>query len=147
MKEILFRGKTLDTNEWVYGYFVNCVDDVYPHVKVPEIIEATARRICRGEYYCSETYEVDPKTVCQFIGDVDKNGKKMFEGDILEYYGGIGECSIKGFVVIRELVLMHEGVTLGFARTSDYEVIGNIFDNPELVDKYTKLGIRDIFNL
>lgn len=42
---------------------------------------------------------------------------------------------------------MHEGVTLGFARTSDYVVIGNIFDNPEMIDKYTKLRIRDIFNI
>lgn len=147
MKEILFRGKTLDTKEWVYGYFVNCSEVNKPYSNAPEIIESTARFVFKGSYEMPKVHRVDINTVGQFIGAIDKYGKKIFEGDILEYYGGIGECSIKSFVVLGERFLIHNGAVYSLARGFDYIVVGNIFDNPELVDEKTKRWINENFLL
>ena len=116
-REILFRGKRLDNGEWVYGV-ANIVD--------PNETE----NIFTSNFFM----KVDPETVGQYTGLEDKNGVKIFEGDIL---GGI----VGGGVVVwidREarygislLGEVHE-VYLQELEQADLEVIGNIHDNPEL---------------
>ena len=126
MREILFRGKC-QTGEWVEGGFLD-------RKGKPEIIDFD-----RGEEgdFTFNT-QVDSKTVGQFTGLTDKNGKKIFEGDIVKsithFYGNQKErITVISFEEI-ENDSFGEPYTIGYAILgSEYEVIGNIHDNPELL--------------
>jgi uncharacterized phage protein (TIGR01671 family) len=133
MREILFRGKRTDNGEWIYGNFVSGIffrgekkEDV-PYIMTGDYIDYD----CFGDFAdeCGY-YEVDPATVGQYIGETDKNGVKIFEGDrvLTDEAGWIGHVTFGGgeFYVTDE----HGG----YARCcnwSDYEVLGNIHDAPE----------------
>lgn len=133
-REILFRGKhihAMDSNEhlngtWVHGYLS---DKNYIYDKSLE-----------GEFL------VDEDTICQYTGLTDKNGKKIFEGDIVRYGEVCGEVKFglyesnwqickynQGFFVTfpKEYLLRNE---LGYWRNK-IVVAGNVFDNPELLEE------------
>ena len=140
MREILFRGKGTSgysTNKWVYGYY--CKDFWSPqtgHGILPIDKE-------RGGYV-----EVVPETVGQFTGLTDKNGKKIFEGDIVHILGNQQVEDWKnvnynaliafldgGFCAIDGTIEEHGFRRYALARMDfDLEVIGNIHDNPELME-------------
>ena len=137
MREILFRGKRTDNGEWVYGYYTKA--RYYLNEKEMHVIFAPdGEAFPRCEF--SEYEEVDPETVCQFTGLYDKNGRKIFEGDIVNFYNDDGEFSPyevrwqdSGFSV-----LMNGNPDL-FDELDDFfsrrcEIIGNIYDNPELLE-------------
>lgn len=144
MREILFRGKTIQGNRrdpytgefidigtWVEGFFVNCASmyDDPEKDRVPEIIEYNADRQYQGEYSSLDAYEVDPETVSQYTGLTDKNGRKIFEGDIIESL--LTRVGISGVrIVIRDI--RRFGRIASYV--SDYEVVGNVWDNPELLE-------------
>lgn len=131
MREILFRGKRQDNGEWVDGhlckdgfgkmYIIHYVPSKYNNV-LPE------RKVIR----------VDPETVGQFIGMTDKNGKKIWENDIIQMYYKGGETNIGTIRYTNECVRFqyYEGNLVGYGIdiTCDMEVIGNIFDDPELLE-------------
>lgn len=128
-REILFRAKhihAIDNNEhlngtWVHGYLS---DKNYIYDKSLE-----------GEFL------VDEDTICQYTGLTDKNGKKIFEGDILRHadetilktawndrkYGFAAQCA-KGSVLLKDCKW-----GLWEFESDEVEVIGNVFDNPELL--------------
>ena len=125
MREILFRGKRLDNGKWVFGDLMT----KYPHHEGPTIVES-------GCIY----HEVEPETVGQYTGLVDKNGEKIFEGDVVKghYYINRNKKRIVGFVrFVRdgwhiEGVKQYEYVTTRL--TPAFERIGITHDNPELLE-------------
>ena len=124
MNEILFRGKRLDNGEWVEGYFVNLWLMHYQKHQ-PIITDNNA-----------VSYDVDPSTVGQYTGLCDKNGKKIFEGDIMAFtaygfdYVGTVEFAYGSFSVMCE----HASPFLDQAVSKHGAyIIGNMHDNPELL--------------
>ena len=127
MREILFRGKRKDNGEWVYGnYGFN------------DTFTAENHYIFQNKAW---EYFVDPATVGQFTGLTDKNGKRVFEGDILAMKG-MEKLIIEGVVRYGTFnCTCCHGVYGWFVdggdiREAEYmrEVIGNIHDNPELLE-------------
>ena len=123
-REILFRGKRIDNGEWVEGYFVNLWLMHYQKHQ-PIITDNNA-----------VSYDVDPSTVGQYTGLTDKNGKKIFEGDIMAFtaygfdYVGTVEFADGSFSVMCE----HASPFLDQAVSKHGAyIIGNMHDNPELL--------------
>ena len=136
MREILFRGKRYN-GEWVKGYYFKakqrvdrttlCTYISVPHPKLKMIP--------------SDDYMVDPDTVSEFTGLRDKNGKRIFEGDIVEFdvssgktkdtviwdygeYNGVTGFRLKKYALF----------SITETNSRYFEVIGNKWDNPELLE-------------
>jgi len=124
MREILFRGKRTDNGEWVEGWYVYGPKNTGSHF----IVSYNA-------YGTILWYEVDPATVGQYVGRGDKNDKRIFEGDIVEYQGRrYAIAHYDGWA----MYMLHgkTGGTNGmYTPLFDCIVIGNIHDNPELLEK------------
>ena len=128
MREILFRGKTKETGEWRYGF-------VAKHKYDFETEEVFVIENEKG-YWA----EVIPETVGQFTGLIDKNGNKIFEGDIIEFKN-IDRQYVKGIVyylgscfLIESIVADEDDYNLGgvFSTAEGLiKVIGNIHENPD----------------
>ena len=123
MREILFRGKEIDNGKWVEGYLVKQYG-------------ATEIYLPNGtDNKGFDRYHVNPETVGQYIGATDKNGKKIFEGDIIREYGG--EFAQGYYEIDRRLIVEIPNtlvnIVLGCDCGCNYEIIGNIHDNPEMI--------------
>lgn len=136
MREILFRGKGTIDSEWKYGYYAGevCKTPFSPTTKQDNIIQLGSNLWC----------EVVPDTVGQFTGLTDKNGTKIFEGDIVEYEAGgklrIGRVFFSDFRASFSVTAGKNGSSRINNDLFNYiqngnsvTVIGNIYDNPELI--------------
>lgn len=128
-RELKFRAKDKDTNEWLAG---NLVQDDYGNCCLVGFID-----------HHETWYDVVPETVGQFTGLYDKNGKEIYEGDIVTFTKEIINGVIfqeKGFVKYRPDYAMFvlqtdtEDEILSYC-TRHIEVIGNIYDNANLLEE------------
>ena len=124
MRDILFRGKRLGDGEWIEGQLF--IDD-----------KKEKHEILIGFVNYRISWEVDPGTVGQYTGLTDKDGKKIFEGDIVNCYTFTGMNDYRrGVVHWNEMFCGwygKESCSLLCGLGEIYEVIGNIHDNPELL--------------
>ena len=126
MREIFFRGKRVDNGKWVEG---NYSIDVSGRVDILPIDNLVF-------------FEVIPETVGQFTGLTDKNGKKIFEGDILESdserFVVEWDDEFLGFY-LTDVNPRYQGYAMFADVADDGYIIGNIHDNPELLNKGEQL--------
>lgn len=129
MREILFRGKRTDNGEWVEGYcykakYCRTDDELRDYITIPHLNEYNVP---------SSNYVVDSSTVGQYAGLKDKNGTKIFEGDIILLRGDEEPYQ----VVFDESCFHVYDISVCYVMNNFYdyeiEVIGNIYDNPELL--------------
>ena len=156
MREYRFRGKEIDTGKWVYGglfkepappqCFEKALEDkywiVYPNPRyMPD---------WNLPYEMVRT-DVNPKTIGQYTGIKDENGKEIYSGDIIEFsydmfVGNFDTFVAKGKVVFKEgafyvevfeneRTTKDEAYLLYSINLDTIEVIGNIYDNPELLEE------------
>lgn len=116
--QVLFRGKDVNSNEWRIGYFYTAVQGCVAII---------------GDGI--DGYQVKPETVGQYTGLTDKNGRRIFEGDII--HGKLGNFAVRWSEYIGAFVA---GIStkimpcLNRGTMKCYEVVGNIHDNPELLE-------------
>jgi len=122
MRENKFRGKRKIDGKWVYGYLIGT------DVIVGEIVEFS------DEYFNTEFwYKVDPKTVGQSTGLKDKNGKEIYEGDILESNHKLFRFEVIWSEDWAMFTVKGDSVEALIRWDTYCEVIGNIYENPELL--------------
>ena len=136
MREILFRGKWTDNGEWIYGDLMQNVDCI----KIREQ-EKDVKHIAKS-------FEIDLETVGQYTDLTDKNGKRIFEGDIVaqnwydydeprdDSFGKVVFCQYDCSFSVMDV---NKDGFMPLGRCGSYhwevEVIGNVHDNPDLLEK------------
>ena len=126
MHEILFRGKRVDNGEWIKGYYASIGKYHYILTGRLELVP----------YLGFEHFLVNSEAIGRFTGLTDCNGVKIFEGDIIKYFDDwIGKIEYDSDSALFTVSFV-DGDYDNFWRIScgDCEVIGNIYDNPELLE-------------
>ncbi len=160
MREILFRGKRTDNGEWVNGYYVyDCAHNAHFIFK-NQLVCPNCINDRRIDYSLCD-YEIDPETLCRFTGLKDKNGNRIWENDVVscEHAKYPEDNPSEVYPLLPDPIRYKRSYVVEFINTgSSYgyrlrnrsihfmitgnviynykvKVIGNIFDNPELLEK------------
>lgn len=131
MREILFKAKRIDNGEWVERCYAALDDKSFICTDVVEHYRVHALR----------WFEIDPETLCQFTGLHDQNGNKIWENDIVEAWSqgsraiGTVKQRVDGLWIMSPAWQNHEFWELKPNSNGEttVEVLGNAFDNPELL--------------
>ena len=148
-REILFRGKRLHDNKWIYGNFVSDCEG-NSHIIEPRFFYEDGHHLQYEDNTDTPVFII-PETVGQYTGLTDKNGVRIFEGDIL--VGFLDEEYPEHETVV--VVEWHENMWVtrqgkchpDLLEQSDldcFEVVGNIHDNPELLETAAKPAAKNI---
>ena len=138
MREILFRAKRIDNGEWVEGYYAMMgKGNLIRHYIVQNCALTGLFEDPEDNMYFNDV-EIDPETPCQYTGLKDKNGNRIWENDIvriensmdegignIEFYGGMWYVDGEPSTSLHDIVEYDD--------VAEVEVIGNIFDNSELL--------------
>ena len=148
MCEILFRGKRTDNGEWVKGYYCNLGGN-HPRILKENIFIGKIGMVLEFK-----NIDVLPETVGQYTGLTDKNGTKIFEGDIVSYFK---KDILNSEVIYKDGCFMFRFISEFTQRMRQSkqepifdnvsmcgEVIGNIHDNPELLETAAKPVTKNI---
>lgn len=136
-REILFKAKRKDNGEWVEGYYVKF--KLEPNTNLSDVIFIPFKTDRNGEW---GWIKVDPDTLCQYTGLTDKNGQKIWENDILKAH--LDEIYPED-ITYTKIIWSECRFCTKENHSSDvetlkkwdgeyFEVCGNIFDNPELLE-------------
>ena len=132
MREILFRGKRMPDGKWVEG------NAMIPN---PRFGGETCI-ISHDAPFNSFCYEVDPESVGQYTGLTDKNGKKIFEGDIIEFNNDFNKTKWRvvfgmnyGYGINSPCFILKDFRNATSPFNEKMVIIGNIYDNPELMEE------------
>lgn len=126
MRDILFRGKQIEDGKWAEG-FLSKDRDMSEHPAIPKIaIEWEVGGLLMRSF-------IDTATVGQYIGITDKNGKKIFEGDIVKWNDKLYEVAY--ITKYARFAGRRPRTVFSIFDLARSEVIGNIHDNPELIDE------------
>ena len=126
MREIKFRGMDIVNNKWLYG-----------NLEIPLINQSKSKHFIVGHFYGQyQKLEVNPKTIGQYTGLKDKDGKGIYEGDIVECFNdGNSYVSFKGgaYGLIFDYSFIPFSDVYG-----EMKVIGNIYEHPHLLKEGEK---------
>ena len=121
MRNIIFRGKRLDNGEWETGSLIISMVCGIKHYHIQR--EGTA-----GYLYC---FAVDPDTVGQYTGLKDRYGDRIWEGDLVEHGDEVSAVFFDTENSCFDFKTSNDPFAAQFS--CDYEILGNIHDNPELI--------------
>ena len=146
MREILFKAKRVDNGEWVDGYlFDNGFDGEEKKYFIGGLIIEKYNGTACDEWDITgiDFYEIDPETICQFTGMTDKNGVRIWKNDIVEAWSqgsraiGTVKQRVDGLWIMSPAWQNHEFWELKPNSNGEttVEVLGDAFDNPELLQE------------
>lgn len=131
MREILFKAKRIDNGEWVEGSLLQTTA-----VSLKSFI-VTSSCYTFDKWDWTECVQVDTDTICQYTGLKDKNGRKIWEGDVVRCMDTIGKVGWNethlAYTILADMKGNMQYFYLDESLSNCTEVIGNIFDNADLL--------------